>query len=59
MVEQVLALIEWGINLPRSQLGHWAMEHTLMGHGSAVITISAAPTTENHSQAQHELWHYL
>ena len=39
-------------------LGHWAMEHTLMGHGSAVITISAVPTTENYSQAQHELWHY-
>ena len=72
MVEQVLALMEWGTNLPRSQLegcrghqliyrcfwGHWAMEHTLMGHGSAVITISAASTTENHSQAQHKLGHY-
>ena len=39
-------------------LGHWAMEHTLMGHGSAVITISAASTTDNHSQAQHKLGHY-
>ena len=39
---------------PNWDTGLWS----IMGHGSAVITISAAPTTENHSQAQHELWHY-